>query len=566
MGAPTVPRARRLEVEQVLRQQMLLPAARPFGTSPAALRETLCSRLVQAARELGPVFIAWGHYLGSRADLFPAVDCQELQTLPTTGTAVPFADIVARLEADLGAGARELMPHLLPEPYEVGLFQQTHRAPLAVGKEVLVRVVPFARELEIARDLALLPLLQGILALCGVLHSKAAFADAFSDFRRTLTGQLDAPSQAEALAALARDGRESQLLVVPAVHPHWTSSRVLTVECLPGTALAAWARQPGREAVEIQQMAQRISLVWLRQALTSAHFPVTAEFVVQSGGQLALVNGTFATLPASSRANLWGYVRATASHDPDRACSCILRELEPPLPAEAQRVELRQKMRQGIPFRDGSWTLEGESLAESVILHWRFLHFFSIQPSLHLLAFYRGIFWLASYTLRLQPQSGDPRIGDPRIGDPRNGDPQNGDPKSGGPKSGDPLQNALEDLEWQAGWAQLRQLVHPVQLGESLNATLNTLLELPQRLDHVLDLFAGDQAPRVQLQEPALRQGLKNRTIAVVSLLVLLASFVLLATHPSFSTQFGNLGEGVKTTGFVLLGTLLLFLLWGRER
>ena len=43
--------------------------------------------------------------------------------------------------------------------------------------------------------------------------------------------------------------------------------------------------------------------------------------------QIAFTGGEFARLPSDAKKNLWQYLIATSTEDPDKACSCLLGEM-----------------------------------------------------------------------------------------------------------------------------------------------------------------------------------------------------------------------------------------------
>lgn len=524
-------RARQREVERQLVENGLLPGAAHFPKPGSTTDvDTFLSRFAETCQALGPLFSSFGRYLATRADLFPARDGFALrQALPDRGPAAPIAEIKSCLEQEL-RGAERAFTRFEEEPCSVRLLHQSHRAQLADGRMVMVRATTRQREAEIDRDRETLPLLERVFRLRGHFKGRRAFAALIADFRHSLEAQLDAAGQAEALAALAKNADESQLVVVPQIHTTLSSRRVLTRDRLEGHPLDATTVP----TLERRAACERMALVWLRQALTTSWFPMTSELLFLRDGRLAVTGGSFASLPVRARANLWTYLRATASHDPDKACRCLLNEVVAPLPKAQGRVDLRQLMRQSVPFRDGFWTPTAESLVENAVLHWRYLHQLGITPAPHLLAFYRALFEHATVAEELVPGS-------------------------------DALREALEDLEWQAGWAQLRQLIHPTQLGESLSRTFATLMDLPQQLDHILNLFAREGAPRLVIREPAKRRRFKNLTAGAVSLLLMVAAVVVLSTHPELSVRGGSWIEPLRTVLFVVLA-LIFFSSLGRKR
>ena len=151
---------------------------------------------------------------------------------------------------------------------------------------------------------------------------------------------------------------------------------------------------------------------------------------------------------------MWDYLRATAGHFPDRAAASLLQEMI--AGPQANDIELRTRLRQVVPFRDGGWTRTGESVAEYAMQHWRWSRAAGFEAPPHLLAFYRGLFWIARTGHALSPST-------------------------------DPVGSGLDGLQWLASFNQWRQLMAPKQALHTAEGYWSSWLTLPQKLDRALD-------------------------------------------------------------------------------
>ena len=512
-------RQRRLEVERRLAERGLLRGPRriprgrhpgggsPRGGHPRGGHPQAAAEVVELRRlleELGPVFVAFGRYLSLRADLLRATDCLALRELDEQAEPSSLEAVDGRILEQLGRPRAELFPVFEHVPFEVRWLDQAHRARLESGERVVVRIVHPGRRQEILRELEALPALRGaVAALCrddgfpgAAPSSREHFSEVVDDFRRQVVERLDLAAQADGLQILGRDARRDELLVVPEVYRDVSAAGVLTVQWLPGQTLAEIAALPGLQAIDAYDLARRVGLLWLQTTLVGHRFPVEADLLELPDGRLAVTGGSFAELPDASRVRLWNYLRATVEHFPDRAAASLLREVTP-LDPEASRGELRARVRQVVPFRDGAWSATGESLGEYAVLHWRLLRGVGFKPRRHLDAFYQGLFWAAGTARRLAPQK-------------------------------DPLGEAVRDFDWLAGWNQLRQLAAPRQLAATAESYVQALAELPQKLDRVLSLATGDGF-RLPASRPRKRRR-SNAVVAVICLGLAMAAVAWLAT------------------------------------
>ena len=580
--------AERREVESCLARHGLLRRPHPLaGAAPAAhafraaapgveggppAEAPVGARLRGALEELGPVFAAFGAYLGSRVDLLAAADCLELAAISERVPPLPVAAVRAAVTAELawregrtGAGeapqpapAEPALAELEAEPCESRLLVQGHRARLADGERVVLRLVrPGAAEAAEA-DLARLPLLAGA---CADLGCRDGWLDeAIDGFRRSLRDDADLAATAGALELLALDAESFGLLAVPEVRRDLCTPRLLVTGDPEGVDLAralAEARAGG-DAARRRDLARLVCVVWLHQALAGRIFPVglpEAGARVVAGGRLALLAGGFARPPAADRANLRGFLIAMAAHEPDDACSYLLREMTREGP-ESAAATLRLQLRQVVPFRDGAWSAAGTSLAEHVFVCARQARLCGFRPRPQLIAFYRGLAAAAGAARRLEARDPDP--GSPRSG----GEPR--DPSPGRDGQADALLDALMEVRVLTGFAQVRDAVSPPWT-DQWGRYAALMSQLPRRMDELLDL-ASDRGPRAagDAAEPRARREESSHLVVAGALLVL-GAMVLLLHHFVQSGVLAGWRETIAAAVLLAVGGTLVWIL-ARER
>jgi ubiquinone biosynthesis protein len=130
-----------------------------FGRSDelgAAGRRGQAKRLRAALEELGPTYSKLGQVLSTRPDLLPAEYIEELATLQDHVAPMAEEQVVQVAEQELGVPWEDVFDSIDPKPLAAGTTAQVHRATLASGERVVVKVQrPTARK-TIEQDLALL--------------------------------------------------------------------------------------------------------------------------------------------------------------------------------------------------------------------------------------------------------------------------------------------------------------------------------------------------------------------------------------------------------------------------
>jgi ubiquinone biosynthesis protein len=527
--------ARRREVRRCLadfgflrRPLRLWRAPRPDESALSATE-----RLAAVLERLGPVFAAFGGYLASRVDLLSPEQRQSLAGVAHAARPTPPAVVREMLARELSRAPAVAYRDFEEEPCEIGLLFQAHRGRLPDGQEVLVKVVHPGHEEEVAADLAALPLLRGLLT--GEEGAEVPLDGALADFRHTVRQQADFVHEAATWGTLAEDAEGFKPLCVPQVYADLSTARVLTLERLPGRSLAD-RLHTADDGVDRRDLASRLCTVWLRQALLGRSFLAEGrltDVTVLPDGRVSFM-GIFSSVPFATRRTLWEYLLAASAGDPDVACAALLRVMERAT-RSVHEDGLRHQFRQAIPSRAGGPGAPGKSgqLGDLVLLHWRLARASGCRPSLHLLRFFRGFFFVNETARQLAPDR-------------------------------DSLRDGLETVRVMATLGQMRELLSLALVNESLERYAPVLLELPRKMDEVLTVLTSQSARmHLRVRETAEKRRHRNSTAAVTALLLMLAGAALLARHLGAMEGLGNWGVRVGAGVFVVVGALLLARLSG---
>jgi ubiquinone biosynthesis protein len=487
-------------------------------------------RLRAALETLGPVFCSFGLYMSTRSDLLAAQDCVQLASVTNHARELSPTLLRELIKRELGCSPDEIYRDFNETPFLSGLLVQRHSAWLHDGRPVMVKLIRPEVEELVYYDSQLLHLLRGAFTNSGCTSPQ--IESAIEDFISTLQQHTDFLLYADAVAKFEQDMEAFGMLRVPSVQRHFTTSRVLTIERLPGQTLEEILDDSNRLSDdERYALAHRLCVVWLRQSLLGNVFPAeptSANITILPANQIAFTEGTLASLPIQAKANVWDYMIAALRDDPDRACSSLLKEMEAGDGAVSD-VELRQGFRQLVPFRDSDWShgRDNNSLAEYLIMHWKFMHQSGYQPRAHVPSFYRGLLTIAGIARQLTSK-------------------------------GDPLQRALQDVRVLAETERLRDMLSTSHLTEQMDAYLALMMHFPQRLDQALTAIATREVRAgLQLQETS-HDGKKKKSSAVeIAMWLMLGASVLLVEHFE-AALIGPRSGRFDVVVIILVGALLL--------
>ena len=216
------------------------------------MHERTAARLRALCDANGGIYIKAAQVLSTSAAL-PGADRAQLAALQDAAPPRPFAEVDAALRAELGASAAQLFASFDPEAAAAASLAQVHRARLADGRDVAVKVQYPGLAAAVAADMMTLRLIARLArgTRAGKRHDDAAAAaagDAGGDeddsgmpdltwvvaqLERNLARELDFVAEgrnAERIAAaFAAFGGDGAVATAPGVIWERSSRRVLTM-------------------------------------------------------------------------------------------------------------------------------------------------------------------------------------------------------------------------------------------------------------------------------------------------------------------------------------------------
>jgi ubiquinone biosynthesis protein len=212
-------------------------------------RRRQAKRLRAALEDLGPTFCKLGQILSTRPDLLPPEFIEELATLQDNVPPLSEAQVVAMMEQELGVPWEDVFETVEPQPLAAGTIAQVHRASLATGQKVVIKIQrPDAREL-IEQDLALLEVFAEKAAKRPSLKLVIDMEAVFQHLSDSLQRELDFRQEASNMERIGGVLGSFPRLAVPEVHHDLSTSRLLVMHDVGGGPIdTAPEGAPRREA------------------------------------------------------------------------------------------------------------------------------------------------------------------------------------------------------------------------------------------------------------------------------------------------------------------------------
>ena len=249
-------------------------------------------RMRMALEELGPTFVKLGQVMATRVDLFPPRWIAKFERLHAQVPAVPFEALLPELERALGRSPYEVFRDIDPVAHGAASIAQVHRAKLADGTPVVLKVRrPGVRE-TIDADLRLLrrvaELIESEIPEARRYHP----SEIAEQFARSLEREADFVTETRNIERFAKNFEGDPVIVIPRIYPEWTSDVLLVqehVDGIPATDLAAVERA----GLDRKLLAARGVDAFLKMILIDGFFhadPHPGNVFYLSGNRMVLID------------------------------------------------------------------------------------------------------------------------------------------------------------------------------------------------------------------------------------------------------------------------------------
>jgi ubiquinone biosynthesis protein len=242
-----------------------------FGPAGESVKLDQASRVRMALEELGPTFVKLGQVMATRVDLFPPRWIAELEKLHAQVPPVPLEALLPELERSLGRSPFEVFRDIETQAYAAASIAQVHRAKLADGTPVVLKIRrPGVRE-KIETDLRLLRRVSELIEAEIPEARRYRPAEIASQFARSLEREVDFATETRYIQRFAQNFAGHEHIVIPRIFPEWTSEVLLVqehVEGVPATDPAAVAAA----GLDRKVLAARGVDVFLRMILVDGLF------------------------------------------------------------------------------------------------------------------------------------------------------------------------------------------------------------------------------------------------------------------------------------------------------
>lgn len=303
---------------------------------------------------MGPTFVKLGQLLSTRADLLPENYLRALSRLQDEVEPVPVAEIRAVVEDELGMPVKDVFVAFDDEPMAAASLAQVHRARLADGTEVVVKVQRPGLADTVREDLRVLGDLAKLVDSTTEIGRRFAFGEFLDSFRTSFVAELDFRTEADNLHAFDDLLTDYEHISVPLPVDRLVTRRVLTMSCVEGvkvTDLGPLARQE----IDGHGLADELTRAYIDQILVHGllHADPHPGNILLSGDEIVLLDlGMVTRLGHRIRRHLLDLTLAIAEQRADDAVD-VLRQAGTPL-ADFDANHLETKLAELLSRHSGA--------------------------------------------------------------------------------------------------------------------------------------------------------------------------------------------------------------------
>jgi ubiquinone biosynthesis protein len=236
-------------------------------------------RLRLAIEKLGPTFIKLGQILSTRTDIVPPDICDELQHLQDHVPPIAADEVTGLVERDLNATLEVLFASFEQAPLACASIAQVHVARMhdrtlddgtvIPGPEVVVKVQRPNLHRGIDTDLQILEFLarrsEKMLPELALMDP----AGIVGEFAKALRKELDFTNERGNMVRCAANFVDVPYLRIPRVYESHCTSRILTMERLPGVKITLATEKLG---IDPYQVAPRMLQVLFKMVFEDGYF------------------------------------------------------------------------------------------------------------------------------------------------------------------------------------------------------------------------------------------------------------------------------------------------------
>jgi len=279
------------------------------GLTPVTLRQML--------EELGPTFVKAGQILSMRSEILPERFTRELARLRTDVEPMSVEMVGKTLEHEYGRPLDEIFLEVDATPLGSASVAQVHKATLASGKQVAVKVQRPGVQETMAQDISIM---RSLAVRVGRVYRAESFLDLASvvdELWQSFREETDFLVEARSLEEFGRNNADIRYVTCPKPYPTLCTRHVVVMDYVEGIPIGDTKRLVD-EGYDLSEIGYKLVDNYTKQILDDGFFhadPHPGNLVIRDGRIVYMDLGIMGRISSHDRKALEKMVRAVGSHD-----------------------------------------------------------------------------------------------------------------------------------------------------------------------------------------------------------------------------------------------------------
>ena len=307
-------RTRRLkEIYSILQKHHFLR-----GFSPEEFRAML--------EDLGPSFVKIGQTLSTRSEILPKAYCDELKKLQMECDPLPFDQMLAALDDIYGERQGDIFDAIDPTPLGSASLAQVHKARLANGDIVAVKIQRPGVKATMALDIDIMRMVARQAPRFMKDDQMLDLRDVVEELWATFLEETDFQREAANLQEFARLNKDVAFIDSPHVYPELCGEYVLVMEYIDGIPILVTDRLRAA-GYDLEEIGEKILDNYATQILDHGFFhadPHPGNLLIRNGKVVYIDLGIMGRLSPHDRAGFGNIIQAVGMQSATELKSALM--------------------------------------------------------------------------------------------------------------------------------------------------------------------------------------------------------------------------------------------------
>ncbi|MEF2829923.1 MAG: AarF/UbiB family protein, partial [Senegalimassilia anaerobia] len=179
---------------------------------------------------LGPSFVKIGQTLSTRSEILPKAYCDELKKLQARSKPLPFDEMLAAMDSIYGDEREKLFAEIDPKPLGSASLAQVHKARLADGSVVAVKIQRPGVRATMAQDIDIMRIVARQASRFIKDGQMLDLRDVVEELWATFLEETDFKREAANLQEFALLNKDVAFIACPKVYPELCRENILVME------------------------------------------------------------------------------------------------------------------------------------------------------------------------------------------------------------------------------------------------------------------------------------------------------------------------------------------------